>query len=181
MGSGPASLPVMAMAPRPIIFLDLDGVLVLNRGVGFDKHQLGALDPEICRRLIHPPAGQTLTELLNEVPAHVVVTSNWVRFTSRTALVRLLCLAGYEAVAAALHDAWSAPRKSGASRVGVIEDWLSEHHRAEPYCVIDDPDSGSDLAGSIHAQAGRVLLCSPGTGLHRGHLPFLRAALLPPP
>jgi hypothetical protein len=61
--------------------------------------------------------------------------------------------------------------------VQVLDAWLAEHHRGEPYCVIDDQASGSSLVGSAHDKAGRVLLCSVGIGLHRGHLPFIREAL----
>lgn len=169
------------MASHPIIFLDLDDVIVLNRGVGFDKHRLDELDPDTCRRLIHAPAGQALMELLEELSPSIVVTSNWVRFTSRLAFERLLRLAGYEQVSLALHESWSAPPRSAATRVEVIEDWLADHHRDEPYCVIDDLDSGSSLLHSVHDKAGRVLLCPVGTGFHHGHLPFVRAALMTSP
>jgi hypothetical protein len=172
--------PGPVMRPRPIIFLDLDDVIVLNRGASFDKHHLDELDANICVQLIHPPAGQALTELLDEFAPSIVVTSNWVRFTTRPAFERLLRLGGYEQAAMSLHDAWCAPRRAAATRVQVIEDWLAEHHRDEPYVVIDDPDSGSSLLGSAHDRAGRVMLCPVGTGLHHGHLPFVRAALTAP-
>ncbi len=163
--------------PCPTIFLDLDDVVVLNRTAAFDKHRVHEMAPEVCRQLIHPPAGLALTELLEEFPAKVVVTSQWVRFTSRAAFERLLRLAGYEQIALSLHDAWSAPRGSAVTRVQVLNAWLAEHHRGEPYVVIDDQASGASLVGSAHDKAGRVLLCSVGVGLHRGHLPFIREAL----
>lgn len=163
--------------PYPIIFLDLDDVVVLNRTAAFDKHRVHGLAPEVCRQLIHPPAGLALTELLEEFPAKVVVTSQWVRFTSRAALERLLRLAGYKHIALSLHDAWSAPRGSAVTRVQALDAWLAEHHRGEPYVVIDDQASGASLVGSAHDKAGRVLLCHVGVGLHRGHLPFIREAL----
>lgn len=161
----------------PIIFLDVDDVLVLDRTAAFDKHHVHELAPDVCQRLIHPPAGLTLMELLQAVPAKIVVTSNWVRFTSRSAFQRLLCLAEYEQVSLSLHDVWSAPGCAASTRVQAIEAWLTEHHRGEPYCVIDDQASGSSLVGSAHDKAGRVLLCRVGVGLHRGHLPFIHEAL----
>lgn len=163
--------------PCPIIFLDMDDVLVLNRTAAFDKHRVHELEPEVCQQLIHPPAGLALTELLQEFTAKIVVTSHWMRFTSRAAFERLLRLAGYEQIALSLHDAWSAPRGSAVTRVEVIDDWLAEHHRGEPYVVIDDQASGASLVGSVHDRARRVLLCSVGVGLHRGHLPFIHEAL----
>jgi HAD domain in Swiss Army Knife RNA repair proteins len=167
--------------PFPIIFLDMDDVVVLNRTSAFDKHRVHELAPDVCRKLIHPPAGLALTELLQELPAKIVVTSHWVRFTSRAAFERLLRLAGYEQIAMSLHDAWSAPRGSAVTRVEVIDAWLTQHHRSEPYCVIDDRDSGASLVGAVHDKAGRVLLCDVGVGLHRGHLPFIREALTTSP
>ena len=62
----------------------------------------------------------------------------------------------------------------------VIDAWLAEHHRDEPYCVLDDEASGASLVGSAHDRAGRVLLCRVGVGLHRGHLPFIHKALTTP-
>lgn len=37
------------MTHRPIIFLDLDDAIVLNRGAAFDKHRLNELDSDVCR------------------------------------------------------------------------------------------------------------------------------------
>lgn len=176
MTVGPEEL-CTAEPPCPLIFLDMDDVVVLDRRAAFDKHRVHELAPDVCRQLIHPPAGQALTELLDERPTKVVVTSNWVRFTSRAGFERLLGLAGYEQVSLSLHDTWSAPRGPASTRLQVIDDWLAEHHRGEPYCAIDDQASGASLLGSTHDNAGRVLLCSVGVGLHRGHLPFIRNAL----
>lgn len=163
---------------RSIIFLDVDGVLVLNRGATFDKNRVHELEPEVCRRLIHHPAAHTLTELLEAHEARLVMTSNWVRFTSKAAFQRLMQLGGWEQIASSLHRVWSAPRMHPTdSRLQVIDDWLEENHQGESYCVIDDDDSGFSLSGSVHDNAGRVVLCRPSTGLHRGHLPLLHSAL----
>jgi hypothetical protein len=165
----------------PIIFLDMDDVVVLGRPPAFDKHRVHELTPDVCRELIHPPAGQALAALLEELPAKVVFTSHWVRFTSKDAFERLFRLAGYQQVSLSLHTAWSSPRQAAtASRVQVIDDWLAKHHRGEGYCIIDDQTSGASLLHSPHDKAGRVLLCSAGVGLHTGHLPFIRTALAHP-
>lgn len=167
----------MSDSSLPVIFLDMDDVVVRGRPVWFDKHQVDTLSPELCKQLIHPPAGQALSELLDEHATRVVATSNWVRFTSRHAFERLFSMAGYPQVARALHPAWCAPTPHGATRLQVIDAWLEEHHRGEPYCVLDDADSGASLLGSSHDRAQRVLLCPVETGLHRGHVPFIQAAL----
>jgi hypothetical protein len=167
----------MSQPSDPILFLDLDDVVVLDRPSAFDKHRVHELEAELCRQVIHPPAGQAFIELLEGSPAKVVVTSNWLRFTSRPAFERLFRLAGYPQVADALHEFWCAPKRSPASRLQVIDEWLSEHHHGEPYCIVDDTDSGPSLLGSSHDKASRVLLCTVGVGLHRGHIPFVREAL----
>jgi hypothetical protein len=167
----------MSRSSFPILFLDLDDVVVLSRPVGFDKHRVHKLAEALCREMIHPPAAQALQELLDECQARVVITSNWLRFTSRPALERLFRLAGYPQVADALHDFWCATRRPAASRLQVIDEWLRDHHHGEPYCVLDDLESGASLVGSSHDKANRVLLCRDGAGLHGGHVPFVRAAL----
>jgi hypothetical protein len=142
----------MSQPSDPILFLDLDDVVVLDRPSAFDKHRVHELEAELCRQVIHPPAGQAFIELLEGSPAKVVVAD-------------------------ALHEFWCAPKRSPASRLQVIDEWLSEHHHGEPYCIVDDTDSGPSLLGSSHDKASRVLLCTVGVGLHRGHIPFVREAL----
>ncbi len=66
----------------------------------------------------------------------------------------------YDQIALSLHGTWGAPRASASTRVEVIDDWLAEHHRGEPYVVIDNQASGTSLIGSAHDEADRVLLCS---------------------
>lgn len=166
---------------RPTLLLDIDDVIVLNRGVEFDKTRVDELSTEACQSLIHPPAGQALSQLVEEFHPRIVVTSAWVRFTSQPAMARLLRLAGYEQVAQSLHDIWSAPRQGRSTRLESIDHWLGANHIGEPFCILDDGDSGSSLRGSSHDQARRVLLCEVGVGLHVGHLPFVRNALLESP
>lgn len=62
----------MSRSPFPILFLDLDDVVVLSRPVGFDKHRVHELAEALCREMIHPPAAQALLELLDECQARVV-------------------------------------------------------------------------------------------------------------
>jgi len=162
---------------RPVLFLDVDDVLILKRGVSFDKHRVGELAAEVCMQLVHPPAGQALTAVVDEVHPRLVVTSNWTRFTSKSAFERLLRLAGYSMVAKSLHDEWSTIRRPGATRLQAVDEWLAEHYGGEPFFIIDDHDSGAALRGSRHDLAGRVLLCDVGVGLHVGHVPRIRGAL----
>lgn len=129
-------------------------------------------------QLIHPPAGQALSALVQELHPRLVVTSNWTRFTSKNDFKRLLQLAGYSSVAESLHDKWSTIRRPGATRLQAVDEWLAENHGGEPFFLIDDEDSGAALRGSRHDKAGRVLLCDVGVGLHLGHVPQILSALL---
>lgn len=163
---------------RGIIFTDVDDVLVLQRTADFNKHAPD-LSEDICQRLLHPPAMQVLARIVDE-GAQLVITSNWARFLNRDGFQQLFGLGGYPAISAALHAFWQAPRTPVGTRLDAINNWLAAHHAGEPYCILDDTDSGSGLRGSAQDLEGRVILCSPGTGLHPGHLSAIRAALSTP-
>lgn len=66
---------------------------------------------------------------------------------------------------------------SGRTRLHVIEAWLEDNHRGEPFVIIDDVLSETGLAESQFVADGRVVLCKVSEGLHRGYMPRLRAAL----
>lgn len=159
-----------------LLLIDMDGVLVLRRTVDFDKHSIELTD-ELCRRLLHAPALEVVSMLVDE-GARLTITSNWTRFMSQEGFMRLFAGAGFPRIGDALHSSWKAPVFAGRDRLAAVDAWLSQHHAGEPYCVVDDLDSGSGLAGSRHDRAGRVVLCQPSEGLHRGHLPRLRSALM---
>ena len=163
----------------PILFTDIDDVLVLRRTVGFDKHAPQLTD-DMCMRLLHPPAFHVLSTLITD-GARVVVTSNWTRFLNREGFERLMTVGSFPREIPVLHPAWAAPRHLSGTRLDAIDAWLAGQHRGEPYCILDDSDSGSGLRGSRHDIDGRVVLCAPGVGLHPGHLPKIRAALSAPP
>lgn len=162
----------------PIIFSDVDDVLVLQRTPDFDKHA-PALTDDLCLRLLHAPAMQVLAALV-EGGSQVVITSNWTRFLNQAGFQQLFNAGGYPGVSAALHPAWAAPTAPGGTRLDAIDRWLAEHHAGEPFVIVDDTDSGSGLRGSAHDLEGRVVLCERGVGLHPGHLPQLRSALSKP-
>jgi len=163
-----------------LIFTDMDDVLVTQRTVDFDKHSLEGLTDELCQRLLHPPALDVLSQLVEE-GARIVITSTWTRFMPREGFERLFEGAGYPQIGRALHEHWQAAWVKGRSRLDTIDAWLAANHRNEAFCIIDDTDSGSGLLGSKHHRAGRVVMCRPGIGLHAGHLPAIRAALASAP
>lgn len=164
---------------HPIVFLDFDDVVVLNRPGQFGGYDVLAPNPpdELWSQLFHAPAMQTLVEVIAEHDARVVITTSWLRFMLRESFERLFTKAGLEVLSQSLHDAWDAPQNRGQTRAEAIDCWLAEHHRGEAYIVLDDELSGTGLSGSVHAKRGRVVLCRKDVGLHRGHLQLIRAAL----
>ena len=138
------------MSNRPIILLDFDDVIVLNR-----PGQVGGYDviapnppPELWSRLFHIPATDTLVEALAEHGARVVITTSWFRFMMREGFERLLAMTGLEVLTKSLHDSWDAPQNRGETRAQAIDRWLAAHHRGEPYVILDDELSGTGLSRS---------------------------------
>lgn len=170
------------MSSRPIIFLDFDDVLVLNRPGQFGGYDVIAPNPppELWSRLFHVPATQVLVDAIAEHGARVVITTSWLRFMMRDGFERLFTRTGLNVLNESLHDAWEAPQNRGETRAQAIDRWLAAHHRGEPYVVLDDELSGTGLRHSVHEKRGRVVLCQEDVGLHRGHGLFIRAALSRP-
>ncbi len=167
---------------RPIIFLDFDEVIVLNRPGQFGGYDVIAPNPppELWSQLFHAPATQTLIEVLAEHRAQVVVTTSWLRFMMREGFQRLFTMAGLAVLDESLHQAWEAPQNRGETRAHAIDRWLAAHHRGEPYVVLDDELSGTGLRKSVHERRGRLVLCKEDVGLHQGHLVPIRKALTTP-
>ena len=78
----------------PIIFLDFDDVIVLNRPGDYGGYDVIAPNPppEVWLRIFHPPAMETLVETITEHNARVVITTSWLRFMSREAIERVFKL-----------------------------------------------------------------------------------------
>lgn len=167
---------------RPTIFLDFDDVIVLNCPGQFGGYDVIAPNPppELWAGLFHAPATAVLLEALAEHGARVVITTSWLRFMMREGFQRLFAMAGLEVLHENLHHAWEAPQNRGETRSQAIDRWLVLHHRGEPYVVLDDEHSGTGLRHSVHEKRGRLVLCRADVGLHREHLPQIRAALSRP-
>ncbi|MDP9124117.1 MAG: HAD domain-containing protein [Pseudomonadota bacterium] len=166
-------------AGQPILFLDLDDVIVLGRGAQFSGYDVVSPDapPELWDNLFHPTARLALAEAVDEHDPRIVMTTSWLRFMDRAAFERLFTNAGMPALAERLHTEWAVPQAPGQTRVVAIDRWLAKHYRGEPYVILDDERSGVGLSGSVHDAHSRVVLCKAGVGLHRGHLPMIRIAL----
>lgn len=171
-----------AVSNRPVILLDFDDVIVLNRPGEFGGFDVISANPppELWSRLFHAPATQVLVEALIEHGAQVVITTSWLRFMLRDAFEGLFKKTGLDVLNENLHDAWEAPQHRGETRVQAIDRWLAAHHRGEPYVILDDELSGTGLRRSVHDRRGRVVLCKENVGLHRGHMARIRTALTRP-
>ena len=169
--------------PRPIIFLDFDGVLVIDAPDTF-----GGLDvcvahppPEVWTKLFHRPAIEMLAVALEAWNPRIVITTSWLRLMVRDGFIRLFRETHLPQVSAAFHAAWDAPQNYGETRCNAIERWLRTHHACEPYVILDDHLSGTGLHKSRHRREGRVVLCDESTGLQRNHLTQIQRALATTP
>ena len=161
----------------PLLFLDFDDVLCINSPYG--GYDVFAADgpTDLWERLWHPPAAQTLLAVLEAHQPRVVVTTSWLRLMERPGFEGLFRRTGLAPVADALHEAWEAPQRLGATRLQAIEQWLNARYQGEPLVVLDDVLSGTGLRGSRLDKAGCVVLCEEGVGLHAGHRPAIDRAL----
>lgn len=171
------------MHRQPIILLDFDEVIVLNR-----PGDIGGFDvisthppPDLWKRLFHKPATQTLVDAITAHQARVVITTSWLRFLMRDAFEHIFRQAALEVLSANLHDSWEAPQNRGETRAHAIDRWLINNHHGEPYVILDDELSGTGLRKSIHERRRRVVFCKVGVGLTPAHFPLIEAALSKPP
>lgn len=61
----------------------------------------------------------------------------------------------------------------GQTRLQAIDAWMAAHGRPEAYAILDDLESGTGLAGSVHDEAGRVFLCEVGLDLKSKQVPAI--------
>ena len=165
---------------RPLLFLDFDDVLCLQKPYGgHDLSRPHAERPvDLFERLWHPPAAQMLLSIVQKYRPHIVITTSWLRLMDRDGFITLFHRTGLGMIAEVLHDAWDAPQDRGSTRYQAIEKWLCTRYEGQPLLVLDDELSGTGLLGSRLDKAGCVVLCKAGVGLHAEHLPAVRSALV---
>ena len=80
------------MSARPIILLDFDEVIVLNRPGDIGRFDVISPNPppEVWECLFHKPAIQTLAQAITEHQARVVITTRWLRFMLRDAFEHIV-------------------------------------------------------------------------------------------
>ena len=165
---------------RPLLFLDIDDVLYLNRPYGGYDVAQKAWPDDLAHRLWHRPALDVLERLVAEFQPQVVVTSSWLGFMLLASIESLFRSTGAPWLADVLHPEGEALQMRGASRFDAIEAWLAVHHAGQPYAILDDAWSGTGLVGSRHDRAGRLVMCEVDVGLQDSHTEHIRRALLTP-
>lgn len=164
----PAAAPAgstVGVKTRPILFLDLDDVLCLNEPYGGYDLIAPGKPADLYKKLFEGGPVRRLNEILDRASPQVVMTTSWLRFLDRTGFEQLFSQTGLLAVVGAFHEHWEAPQNYGETRLQAVERWLEQHHRGEPYAVLDDHLSGTDLAASVHDLLNRVILCDENVGL----------------
>lgn len=186
-------------APRdstltPILFLDIDDVLCINRPYGgYDAlHALAgqhANAADVYRRLFAKRACDVLISVHEAIEGELryVISSTWREYFGRDDLAMLLTRGGLPQVASNLvaDRPWCTPSSGRqGSRAGDIADWLAQHHRGEAYAIVDDLLSGASLKDALeqpdHAFQNRVVLCDEFVGLCEHHAASLVTALSTP-
>lgn len=178
---------------RPVLFLDFDDVICLNRTCGgYD-----AIDA--IARIENEPGlpAETFESLWTELfdfnaKAYLqaihdiwspwfVLSSSWCRFVKKEPLTEILKHSGLGFVADNLHSNWTTPRRMHPDiRAGEIGSW----HRANPgfennWVILDDDVSGAGLSDwPIPAESAFIVLCCENVGLTDFEYQKLKSAFL---
>jgi hypothetical protein len=107
----------------------------------------------------------------------VALTTAWLRRLRMGEIVDILDKTGLGVLARSLHQHWPVRQDPVGSRLKAIESWLHSHYEGQPLVIIESEVTGARLRGSRLDQAGAVVLCAPGVGLHGDQLPAVRRAL----
>lgn len=160
----------MSEPMRPVVFLDMDDVLCINREHNSVQmmmcFQEGHMDwPELWAGLVDAAAAANLQTLHDEFTPLYVVSSSWATYLNRVQMCDVFNRTQLQFVIDNLHENWLTPRARSSSRRDEIEWWLEEFRvDSQPFLIIDDESSGWSLAHSPLALDGHVVLCDVGSG-----------------
>lgn len=174
---------------RPVLFLDFDDVLCLNKPFGgFDvmaalsqvqKKTAAVQDFEALWTQLFAPEARALLEKINHefAPLYVLSTS-WRMFMNRDALVAVLMNTELEFVARNLHEHWQTPHfLSPQLRAREIGFWRG-YDQNKNWVVLDDERSGTGFGEDYPFKENLpfIVLCQEGRGLGLLEYEKLRAA-----
>jgi hypothetical protein len=181
-----------AEAPRawPLVFLDLDDVVCLNEIFGAFEARDALMGknpiPQVVFDRLWAAMPQTILQGLCEDfggRLRFVISSTWRLHFNRAQLAEVFRRSGLACVADCMEpqERWATPHLPTQSRAHEIRAWLHEHHRGEPYVVLDDNYSwGAPVAPGPGVPRSRLVLCREWEGLVLRHWPRIRAALKTP-
>lgn len=179
----------MHLDSRPILFLDFDDVVCLNRPYGgYDAMQAlsgeraDSTPGDLWSRLFDADCAAWLWAVHQRHRPRYVLSTSWTGFMDLGTLEALLARTRMDFVGRHLHADWDTPKPGGATRAEEIGAWLLAHPEVTRSVVLDDVRSGTGLvAGQAQAvgPVGRphVVLCRENVGLDEATSAALDVAL----
>ncbi|PIF98484.1 HAD domain-containing protein [Comamonas sp. 26] len=171
----------MNQSQRPVIFLDFDDVICLNRPYGGYDAKLAIHDEssEVWARLFDAKAKQHLEMLHEKFTPWFVISSSWWWLFDREELVEVMQRSGLSFVSDSLHSAWATPKQSRQGmRATEVKSWLALHPEfSNAWVVIDDKLSGTGFKNWSREALSYVVLCQLEVGLQTLEVAQLHDAL----
>lgn len=161
---------------RPLVFLDMDDVLCLD-AVHHSGQMLKIFEQmipdyqEMWEHLVDAGAAENLRQLHAEFKPVYVISSSWATYLDQQQMCEALTRTQLQFVVENMHAEWRTPRALSSSRRDEIHWWLEAYRETgQPFIIIDDSWSGTDLAYSPLAMNGHVVLCRRGFGFTKKRL-----------
>lgn len=183
----------MTSMNRPVLFLDFDDVVCLNRTCGgYDAiHAVARVAKEpglslddfqgLWEQLFDANAKGHLKALHDEFSPWYVLSTSWGWLLEKDSLEQILRRSGLEFVADNMHASWATPKGPRPDvRAREISDWLAQEAEfANKWVVLDDELSGTGLADwPTLEHRPFVVLCKENAGLTELEFKKLRSAFL---
>ena len=139
----------------PVLFLDFDGPLFPERGIGLsppisEYPSKLKLHPFISYWEMDRTSVRQLNSLYDIYPFDTVVSSSWKNFVEVDQVVELFQVNGLNLH---LHENWCTTSKMTSQRHQEISMWLDDYTVNDvcpDHIILDDPMSGSSLDGGVH-------------------------------
>lgn len=181
----------MADDLRPVLLLDFDDVLCINRPYGgFDAKlalaQLvdvpvdGAAPPsDLWIKLFDVDSKALLAKLDREFRPRYVLTTNWWWHFTYEEVVEVLVRTELDFVRDNLHSDWATPKGCRpASRRNELANWIEANpHDERQWVVLGNELSGTGLGGVAESEADFIVLCRKEVGLTIAEYVKVRARL----
>lgn len=170
---------------KPVLFLDFDDVICLNRPFGgYDvRFSLGdgsfAMRGELHQNIFDSQAKYYLEQINKEFKPYFVLSTSWRWLFDIFELKTVLETCGLGFVSDNLHPFWSTPKtQRDGLRAAEIKIWLNLYPEfLKSWVVLDDKLSGRGFDFWPHHERNYVVLCQEGVGITAIEYEKLRLAL----